>query len=116
LRDWQPARTVQGKAARGAAAEKAKGLAMNILAAVKDDLSRIAEMQEELLGLGWQFLEHVFNDGEKKNCLLLVCKSDNPTSFNQPWASSKVLAFGRLPRLEAWWKAMEAVREVERNS
>jgi|GEM_PF-3682979 len=50
---------------------------------VKDDLCKISDLQEELISLGWQFRETVYNDGIPIDCYLQVAKDADSLTFNQ---------------------------------
>jgi hypothetical protein len=73
----------------------------------------IANLQQELVDLGWQFRETVFNDGMPNNCFLQVTRDKSPTAFAD---YKDVLGWGRFKRLLCWQQALEAVRGYEKKA
>ena len=64
----------------------------------------IQEMQEAILAKGWQFQEHVFNDGSYGNCHLELTDSKDPLSLLSMLSEGRI-AWGRFERNYCWTRA-----------
>jgi len=62
--------------------------------------SEIARIQQRFLDAGFQFNEHVFNDGHWRNCHISVTESQNPHAFRP--VRAKTVGWGRFDRFDAW--------------
>jgi hypothetical protein len=84
----------------------------------------VAEMQERILELGWQFEEHVFNDGNPANCYVRFCRDRSPHVFGSYAVDCKdpqlraaiedIIGWGRFSRQYAWEQAYDRIMERER--
>lgn len=68
----------------------------------------IAQMQNVILGLGWQFQEQVFNDGKPNNCMIDFSRDKSPHALDSPKAAD-CIGWGRFPRQECWQMAYDAI-------
>jgi hypothetical protein len=79
----------------------------------------IPEMQDQIQAWGWQWQEHVFNDGTTQNCYLQCNKNTNPHVFGPaPGEQTRKdregnVGWGRFPRQTAWEFAYAYIRERE---
>jgi len=76
----------------------------------------IAQMQDEIAAAGWQWLEHVFNDGMGLafNCFVKLSKRREPQVFTDPaFRDPDEVGWGRFNRHWAWQQAYDYVMEKE---
>ena len=64
----------------------------------------ILEIQQRFQDNGFQWLEHIFNDGHKDNCIITFSLSKNPHHFSDG-GSCDDASWGRFTRIVAWNKA-----------
>lgn len=74
----------------------------------------ITEMQNAILAKGWQFTEHVFNDGNYRNCMVNFTRHESPHAFSieqryKMGPRPKVVGWGRFHRQEAWERAYQTI-------
>lgn len=72
------------------------------------------EVQDALMMRGYQWVEHVFNDGHVYNCLIYISRDTTPTIFNigsADYDASKILGWGRFPRQTCWMYVWEYIRK-----
>jgi len=66
---------------------------------------KILQIQLAFQKAGYQWKEHIFNDGEKENCVIDLTKITDPYYLDL-WGNKKeISAWGRLERLDAWKQA-----------
>lgn len=67
----------------------------------------IEEMQDAIRKAGWQWEEHVYNDGLPNDCSVMFTKSKNPLYFiEHPMGD---IGWGRFQRRYAWLQAYEVI-------
>ena len=65
----------------------------------------IEEIQDAILADGRQYIEHRFNDGNDRDCLVMLSKSTNPCALNPAVYADldpERLAWGRNNRRWCW--------------
>lgn len=72
----------------------------------------IEKIQNELVAAGYQWVEHIFNDGIARNCSirLTLCKSPHhfdSCTYDDCEYKNKDVGWGRFERLDAWLQAKE---------
>lgn len=70
------------------------------------DIIRIARIQDRFREAGFQWIEHIYNDGLHQDCSIKMTTSYMPTYFTKHRVTGD-LAWGRFPRIVAWQKASE---------
>ena len=71
-------------------------------------MKKIIELQEELKSLGYQWQEHIFNDG-MPDCFLEISNSINPSVFSMH--PETIPGWGRFNRLYCWTEAVKYAKE-----
>lgn len=72
----------------------------------------IPQMQDAIRAKGYQWVEHIFNDGRQDDCILWFSLSRNPHALNDHPAYAEYLdpnrlGWGRYPRYSAWRQAYD---------
>lgn len=62
---------------------------------------QIAAMQKSIKQMGWQWMEHIFNDGSCADCYLKLTSRKNPTELSR----GHDIGWGRFARLYCWKEA-----------
>jgi len=71
--------------------------------------TEIATIQSAMSLYGWQWIEHVFNDGHTEDCYLEIsCKKD-PVVFSKNAVNTA--GWGRFSRLKCWRDALEWAKQ-----
>ena len=85
----------------------------------------ITEIQDRLMALGWQWQEHVFNDGMHSDCFLRMTREKWCHAFSY-WSKEEkpdkevdrirdtVIGWGRFSRQYCWEQALEWAERIER--
>lgn len=84
--------------------EKQNELIQRVMAsALTADEKEITAIQKVLSALGWQWQEHIFNDGHS-NCYLTITKDTDPCILGKTQGDA---GWGRFGRLYCWREALE---------
>lgn len=75
---------------------------------------RIARIQDRFREAGFQWMEHVYNDGLHQDCSIKMTMSIDPTYFSK-YRVTGDLGWGRFPRVVAWEKASQWLDRASRN-
>jgi len=70
----------------------------------------IAQIQKELMKLGYQWEERIYNDGNPYNCYVIFTKNNKPHYFTDNILGD--FGWGRFTRITAWKKAYEFLAEL----
>jgi hypothetical protein len=73
---------------------------------MKDEY-RIADIQKEIKDLGWQWIEHIYNDGYE-DCFLKLHDSKNPCVFSD--ITKDEIGWGRFNRKYCWEQALMCIK------
>lgn len=71
----------------------------------------ILAVQQRFIDAGYQFIEHVYNDGYWANCSLVFTKSKEPTYLLRHPIGD--FGWGRFQRMECWRYAAEWLDAVQ---
>lgn len=75
----------------------------------------IMEIQNAFIEAGYQFQEHVFNDGQAGNCLLELTRNKSPHAFDPDTGEESDFIVGRCKRYDAWRLAHEWLKDLQGN-
>ncbi len=70
-------------------------------------MKTIAEMQEAIRNKGFQWIEHVFNDGHPNDCIIYLTKSKDGHYFGKHQCGD--IGWGRYRRQAAWEMAFQTI-------
>ena len=73
----------------------------------REQMIQIMQYQLDISNAGWQWEEHIFNDGSSRNCMVSLTKNTDPTYFTKRPLGD--IGWGRFERYTAWYKAHEAI-------
>lgn len=78
----------------------------------------IEEMQEAIIKEGWQWQEHVFNDGDYRDCTISATDDKSPHAFTHEARDGLLgkVGWGRFPRQKAWEMAYNYIVLKRRNT
>lgn len=78
----------------------------------------ILAVQQRLIDAEFQFEEHVFNDGQARNCYVKITRVKSPHAFGRNKYQHLTMeelnierGWGRFPRMEAWRMVAEWLDE-----
>ena len=69
----------------------------------------IFQMQNKILALGWQFQEHVYNDGLEDNCSIEFTQDKSPHALSKYPRPDDCVGWGRFVRQYAWEMAYDSL-------
>lgn len=75
----------------------------------------IAQIQDEFIKDGFQFMEHVFNDGSERNCYVRFTKTTYHSAFNPGEERQPDIGWGRYNRQLCWQRAWTWLQEYRAN-
>lgn len=73
----------------------------------------ILAVQQRLIDAGYQFVEHVYNDGNPRNCFVAITKDTNYTFNFENHFSRGGHGWGRFDRQRTWMYIAEWLDEQE---
>jgi len=73
----------------------------------------IEEIQKEISDLGYQWREHIFNDGLGAECLLKISRSRNPMDIADDRDN---VGWGRYRREYCWIEALKYARNENKKA
>lgn len=78
----------------------------------------ILAVQQRYIDAGYQFQEHIYNDGKTRigeliNCSIKFAKTKDPHVFSTPGSVLGDFGWGRYSRMECWRFAAEYLDEIE---
>lgn len=71
---------------------------------MKNKDKAIFAAQKAFANAGYQWVEHIFNDGDPGNCLIKMTKSTDPYDIDR---GKYTVCWGLFTRAGAWSKALE---------
>lgn len=71
----------------------------------------IEQMQQAIADLGWQWKEHIFNDGKYANCMIQFTQDKSPHALSAPPYPKDSVGWGRYRRQHAWEMAYAKIVE-----
>jgi hypothetical protein len=78
---------------------------------LQENAMTILQMQEAIMAKGWQFKEHVFNDGNPHNCFIEFTQDKSPFALSDSPKPKDRVGWGRFPRQMAWQMAYGKIIE-----
>lgn len=76
------------------------------------EAARIFTIQKEFADFGFQWIEHIFNDGRYNNCRIYFTMSQHPSYFREFSINGEV-GWGRFERADAWNQAYDWLCRVK---
>ena len=73
----------------------------------------ILAVQQRFIDAGYQFQEHIYNDGKACNCSIKFAKSKDPQVFSVGNNLLGDFGWGRYSRMSCWRQAAEYLDEQE---
>ncbi len=73
----------------------------------------ILAVQQRLIDNGYQFIEHIFNDGSKRNCFVMITKDTYVDFSCENHFLYGELGWGRFERHQVWMYVAEWLDEQE---
>ena len=73
----------------------------------------ILAVQQRFIDAGYQFQEHIYNDGGTGNCSIKFAKSKDPHVFSVGNNLVGDFGWGRFSRMRCWRMAAEYLDEIE---
>ena len=73
----------------------------------------ILAVQQRFIDAGFQFVEHVYNDGNCRNCQIKFTRDTSPHCFTPDRNLLGDFGWGRFSRMEAWRQAAEWLDRLE---
>lgn len=70
----------------------------------------ILAVQQRFIDAGYQFTEHIFNDGSPNDCWIQFAKDKNPSFLSERVGDC---GWGRFSRMSCWRQAAEWLDEQE---
>jgi hypothetical protein len=69
------------------------------------------QLQDAIRGAGWQWLEHVFNDGNDRDCYVRFSNKTSPHALDtrREDYDGESIGWGRFPRRDCWEMAYSKI-------